>query len=116
MWKATGHTALTPHNLQDEELISLFNDETDGGNSVAAVRVVRDQATNLGKGFAYILFSSQQAARMALAKDGAPLRKRPMRVKTVSSQAGIKGSTPHSSKQSSLGRLKLTGALGKVYL
>ena len=64
--------------MQDEEVIRVFNDvKTDaavGTSSVAAVRVVRDSETNLGKGFAFVLFSNKNAARMALARDGTQLR------------------------------------------
>lgn len=64
--------------MQDEEVIRVFNDvKTDvdpATSTVAAVRVVRDPETNLGKGFAFVLFSSKNAARMALARDGTQLR------------------------------------------
>ena len=101
--------------MQDEELISIFNEEVDGLNSVAGVRVIRDQKTNLGKGFAYILFNTQASARMALAKDGTLLRKRPLRVTYVSS-ASAKGNAGKPGKQSSLGRIKATGAVGEIFL
>lgn len=45
-----------------------------------AVRVVRDSASQLGKGFGFVQFSDQAAARAALGCDGQPLRQRPIRV------------------------------------
>lgn len=71
---------------QDEDVIRFFNDAAGGEDSVAAVRVVRDAETNLGKGFAFVLFSTTQGARMAVARDGAELRGRPIRVSRVSSK------------------------------
>ncbi len=56
---------------QDEEVIRHFSGSSDGERpAVAAVRVVRDAETNLGKGFAFVLFTSKAAAQMALAHNG----------------------------------------------
>lgn len=56
-----------------------------------AVRVVRDSASQLGKGFGFVQFSDQQAARAALGCDGQLLRKRPIRVtKAVKVPAHLK--------------------------
>ena len=43
--------------LQDEDVIRLFNDSASGADAVAAVRVIRDAETNLGKGFGFVLFN-----------------------------------------------------------
>ena len=43
--------------MQDEELVRLFNDgatDPELADAVTAVRVVRDRATNVGKGVAYV--------------------------------------------------------------
>lgn len=69
--------------VQDEELITFFNENcTKLGiqDPVDAVRVVRDSASQLGKGFGFVQFSDQAAARAALGCDGQPLRQRPIRV------------------------------------
>ena len=58
---------------------------------VDAVRVVRDSSSQLGKGFGFVQFSSQQAARAALGCDGQLLRKRPVRVtKAMKVSANLK--------------------------
>lgn len=100
--------------LQDEEVIQIFNEESEGENSVEAVRIIRDQATNLGKGIAYVLFKDAKFAKMALAKDGTLLRKRPIRVTHVKSAASGKNffDKAKPGKQSSLARVNI-GALGK---
>ena len=43
--------------MQDEELVRLFSDDAANpelADAVTAVRVVRDRATNVGKGVAYV--------------------------------------------------------------
>jgi len=53
--------------------------------------VVRDSASQLGKGFGFVQFNDQQAARAALGCDGQLLRKRPIRVtKAVKVPAHLK--------------------------
>lgn len=53
--------------------------------------MVRDSASQLGKGFGFVQFSDQQAARAALSCDGQLLRKRPIRVtKAVKVPAHLK--------------------------
>lgn len=83
-----------PFDVEDEEIIVFFNDNcTKLGitDPVEAVRVVRDSASQLGKGFGFVQFSDQQAARAALGCDGQLLRKRPIRVtKAVKVPAHLK--------------------------
>ena len=87
-------SSVCPHFLQDEELIIFFNDNcTKLGiqDPVDAVRVVRDSASQLGKGFGFVQFSDQAAARAALGCDGQLLRTRAIRVtKAVKVPAHLK--------------------------
>ena len=58
-----------PFHCKDEELIALFSDKAvapELERSVEAVRVVRDPATQIGKGFAFVLFRSKASLRVAL--------------------------------------------------
>eukprot|EP00775_Hariotina_reticulata_P003945 gene3945-4199_t len=76
--------------ISEEELIRVFSDgvrQPELAGSVEAVRVVRDSHTNLGKGIAYVLFTTKAAARAALQLDGHKLGKRAMRVSRVSRKA-----------------------------
>ena len=84
-------------------MIRLFNDSSDDTLSVKAVRIVRDPATNIGKGFGYVLFSNKNIASMALAKEGLTIRKRPLRITRVS-KPKAKAAKPEVSRYS--------GALG----
>lgn len=45
--------------LQDEELYQLFCGMSNLESSIEAVRVVRDQHLNVGKGIAYVLFKTR---------------------------------------------------------
>ena len=81
-------------SLKDEELIVFFNKNCTKlgiSNPVDAVRVVRDSASQLGKGFGFVQFSDQAAARAALGCDGQLLRKRAIRItKAVKVPAHLK--------------------------
>ena len=80
--------------LKDEELIIFFNENcTKLGipDPVDAVRVVRDSASQLGKGFGFVQFIDQAAARAALGCDGQLLSKRAIRItKAVKVPAHLK--------------------------
>lgn len=74
----------------EEGLWRTFNDNTGvaekknaGGGNVESVRVVRDQATRVGKGFAYVQFYDSNCVEAALLLDGKkfpPLLPRKLRV------------------------------------
>lgn len=73
-------------DLQEEELISVFNKGDQAmqlQDSVEAVRVVRDSKTRIGKGIAYVLFKSRVAALAALQLNGSECKGRQMRVGRV---------------------------------
>ncbi|KAK9812953.1 hypothetical protein WJX72_006275 [[Myrmecia] bisecta] len=79
-----------PFDIEDEELIRLFNDRSDElgmEDAVSAVRVVRDSQSHLGKGFAFVLLKTRAAARAALSLDGQEVRKRAIRVTRVQAAA-----------------------------
>ncbi|CAN0336134.1 unnamed protein product, partial [Ectocarpus sp. 13 AM-2016] len=59
----------------------LFASKLESGpKSVEGVRLVRDKATLVGKGFGYVLLADRALAAAALALQGAKLRGRPLRV------------------------------------
>ena len=66
-----------PPDAEEAGLVALFG----GKGAVAAVRVVRDPATSLGKGFAFVLLRDAAAAAGARARDGMLLKGRPVRVR-----------------------------------
>lgn len=82
------------YEVTDEEVIQWVQGANPGlRGSVQAVRVVRDKDTNMGKGFAYVLFKDKESLK--LAKDclsSHPLRDREVRVERCTSLAGPKSS------------------------
>ncbi|CAN0413249.1 unnamed protein product, partial [Discosporangium mesarthrocarpum] len=70
-----------PLDAGDEEVRSLFASELGRGEGcVEGVRLVRDRATLVGKGFGYVLLADRALAAEALKLHGKTLRKRPLRV------------------------------------
>lgn len=57
-----------------------------------SVRVVRDKATNVGKGFGYATFKDRASILLALQMDGTLCQGRPLRV-TKCAKPGIKKKT-----------------------
>ncbi|XP_043108051.1 RNA-binding protein 34 [Puntigrus tetrazona] len=66
-----------PYDIMELPLREHFED----CGSVKAVRLVRDRASGMGKGFGYILFESPDSVMLALKLDGSKLLDRKIRVK-----------------------------------
>ena len=66
-----------PFAAGEESLRELFESK---GLAVANVRIVRDRATNQGKGFGYVLFASAESVPQALKVSGETFLKREIRV------------------------------------
>ena len=62
---------------------------------VEYVRVVRDKATALGKGFAYVCFSDKAAVALAVKLNGAAFMKRPLRVSRARDSESLKLKKSH---------------------
>jgi len=73
-----------PPDVEEAELVALFG----GRGAVSAVRVVRDPATSLGKGFAFVLLRDAATAAAAKARDGMLLKGRPVRVRKAAKDPG----------------------------
>ena len=71
------------YDVDEEDVIAFFHrskEYPELAGSVEAVRVVRDRATNLGKGIAFVLFRKTGDARVGLLLDGAKIGEREVRV------------------------------------
>lgn len=66
----------------EDELRELFK----ACGEIETVRIVRDGASNMGKGFGFVLFKSPAAVRSALAFHEMKFRERPLRVTKVVDQ------------------------------
>jgi len=69
-----------PFDVKDEELYQLFIGTKPLESSVEAVRVIRDPHTSKGKGIAYVLFKTMNAAKLAIKKNHFKLRDRDLRL------------------------------------
>ena len=69
------------YSVDEEEVRAAFGPLVGGGDaSIESVRIVRDRATNKGKGFGFVLFAERTHVAEALAAHGVKLHGRPMRV------------------------------------
>ncbi|KAL0296347.1 UNVERIFIED_CONTAM: RNA-binding protein 34 [Sesamum radiatum] len=69
------------HNMAlDEELYKLFTGIKNLETSIEAVRVIRDPGSSLGKGIAYVLFKTKDAANFVVKKHNLKLRDRELRL------------------------------------
>ncbi|XP_042024196.1 RNA-binding protein 34-like [Salvia splendens] len=72
-----------PFDVKDEEIYQLFSNIKNLETSVEAVRVIRDPGSSLGKGIAYVLFKTVDAANMALKRRNLWVRSRELRLSHV---------------------------------
>lgn len=63
-------------NINDEVVWKAF----EGCGSITNVRIIRDKATNLGKGFGYVTFAEKASVEMAVLMAGTDCGGRPIRV------------------------------------
>lgn len=90
-----------PFNVDDEDVIRLFNknkEYPDLRKSVEAVRVVRDRKTTMGKGIGFVLFKTPAQARTALLLDGSKLGDREIRVSKAARSKAPKPGTPSKAR------------------
>jgi nucleolar protein 12 len=87
-----------PFDVKDEEVYQLFTGKSNTESNVEAVRVIRDPHLNIGKGIAYVLFKTREAAHLVLKKGYLKLRERELRVSKVKADA-----TPSKRKENPSG-------------
>ncbi|KAF8032552.1 hypothetical protein BT93_D1455 [Corymbia citriodora subsp. variegata] len=78
--KRTVFVGNLPFDVKDEELYQLFSNINNLGSSIEAVRVIRDPHTSVGKGIAYVLFKTRDAANLVAKKRNMKLRDRELRL------------------------------------
>ncbi|XP_042485908.1 RNA-binding protein 34 [Macadamia integrifolia] len=78
--KKTVFVGNLPFDVKDEELYKLFCGINQLDSSIEAVRVIRDPHTSMGKGIAYVLFKTREAANMIVKKKSLKLRNRDLRL------------------------------------
>ncbi|KAK7407148.1 hypothetical protein VNO78_08823 [Psophocarpus tetragonolobus] len=85
--KRTVFVGNLPFDVKDEELYQLFCSISNLESSVEAVRVVRDPHLNVGKGIAYVLFKTKEAAKFVVKKRNLKLRDRELRLSHAKADA-----------------------------
>ncbi|XP_060207631.1 nucleolar protein 12 [Lycium barbarum] len=78
--KRTVFVGNLPFDVKDEEIYQLFSGMKEFASSIEAVRVIRDPNTLLGKGIAYVLFKTREAANVLSRKRNLKLRDRELRL------------------------------------
>ncbi|KAK4400491.1 RNA-binding protein 34 [Sesamum angolense] len=78
--KRTVFVGNLPFDVKDEELYKLFTGIKNLETSIEAVRVIRDPGSSLGKGIAYVLFKTKDAANFVVKKHNLKLRDRELRL------------------------------------
>ncbi|WCJ29139.1 RNA-binding (RRM/RBD/RNP motifs) family protein [Euphorbia peplus] len=78
--KRTVFVGNLPFDVKDEEIYKLFASMKDLESSIEAVRVIRDTHIGLGKGIAYVLFKTKEAANLVLRKRNLKIRNRELRI------------------------------------
>ncbi|XP_061361167.1 nucleolar protein 12-like [Gastrolobium bilobum] len=78
--KRTVFVGNLPFDVKDEELYQLFCGISNLESSIEAVRVIRDPHLNVGKGIAYVLFKTREAANFAVKKRSLKLRDRKLKI------------------------------------
>ncbi|KAK7309634.1 hypothetical protein RJT34_06522 [Clitoria ternatea] len=103
--KRTVFVGNLPFDVKDEELYQLFCGLSNMESSIEAVRVVRDPHLNVGKGIAYVLFKTREAASFVVKKRNLKLRDRELRLSHAKADA-----TPSKRKNSSSAQAPSTPA------
>lgn len=95
--KRTVFVGNLPFDVKDEEIYKLFTGIKNLESSVEAVRVIRDSGSSLGKGIAYVLFKTTDAANLVAKKRNLRIRDRELRLSFAKSTE----TTPLKRKSSS---------------
>ncbi|KAK9144298.1 hypothetical protein Sjap_004201 [Stephania japonica] len=132
--KRTVFVGNLPFDVKDEEVYQLFCGIEQLRPSIEGVRVIRDPNTSIGKGIAYILFKTRDAANQALRKKHLKLRDRELRLnraiadstpskrkrpmppsedKSPSKRLAMSSYQPHKSKKEARGNLSYQGLKAK---
>lgn len=78
--KRTVFVGNLPFDVKDEELYKMFCGPSGPQGDVEAIRVVRDPDSSLGKGIAYVLFKTREAANSVVRKRDLKIRDRLLRL------------------------------------
>ncbi|KAK9927987.1 hypothetical protein M0R45_025145 [Rubus argutus] len=97
--KRTVFVGNLPFEVKDEEVYQLFCGINNRESGVEAIRIVRDSNVGLGKGIAYVLFKTKEAANAVVKKRNLKLQNRELRLshakpESILSKSRNQDSTP----------------------
>ncbi|XP_062213063.1 uncharacterized protein LOC133913812 [Phragmites australis] len=95
-----------PFDVKDEELYQLFCGSTGSEGNVEAIRVIRDPNSSLGKGIAYVLFKTREAANSVVRKRDIKIRDRILRLSHAKSVDATPKKTMDAGKMKRAPKLK----------
>ncbi|CAD6207727.1 unnamed protein product [Miscanthus lutarioriparius] len=78
--KRTVFVGNLPFDVKDEEIYQVFCSSSGSEGNVEAIRVIRDPSSSLGKGIAYVLFKTREAANSIARKRDMKIRDRLLRL------------------------------------
>ncbi|WVZ61332.1 hypothetical protein U9M48_011230 [Paspalum notatum var. saurae] len=78
--KRTVFVGNLPFDVKDEELYQVFCASSGSEGDVEAIRVIRDPKSSVGKGIAYVLFKTREAANSIVRKKDMKIRDRDLRL------------------------------------
>lgn len=78
--KRTVFVGNLPFDVKDEEVYQAFCSSSGSEGDVEAIRVIRDPSSSLGKGIAYVLFKTREAANSVARKRDMKIRDRVLRL------------------------------------
>ncbi|XP_066380104.1 uncharacterized protein [Miscanthus floridulus] len=78
--KRTVFVGNLPFDVKDEEVYQVFCSSSGSEGDVEAIRVIRDPSSSLGKGIAYVLFKTREAANSIARKRDMKIRDRLLRL------------------------------------
>ncbi|KAL5238759.1 hypothetical protein ACI65C_006169 [Semiaphis heraclei] len=94
-----------PYSIQEDEIWDYFKD----CGPISAVRIVRDNATGVSKGFGYVDFETKESVELAMQIKGKKVQNREIRIKRIET----KKNTNKVFNQRPLPYLKRTKPVGK---
>ncbi|NP_001156572.1 RNA binding motif protein 34 [Acyrthosiphon pisum] len=74
-----------PYSIQEDEIWDYFKD----CGTISAVRIVRDNATGVSKGFGYVDFETKESVELAMQIKGKKVQNREIRVKRIENNKNI---------------------------
>ncbi|XP_062213925.1 uncharacterized protein LOC133914968 [Phragmites australis] len=111
--KRTVFVGNLPFDVKDEELYQLFCGSSGSEGNVEAIRVIRDPNSSLGKGIAYVLFKTREAANSVARKRDIKIRDRILRLSHAKSVDATPKKTMDAAKMKRGPKLKEVSTPGR---